>query len=306
MIASCRAAGGGGDPYSVSGARRAALRVVPLRVRPGSRAPLRSVRLAPAPCLGGSGRKRGRSLSIAARFSGMKTTKSRREFEKAKKLIPGGVNSPVRAFGSVGLTPRFIAKAKGARLWDVDGNEYIDYVGSWGPMILGHADAGILRAIRAEMKQGTSFGAPTEIETKLARLVCRRVPSIERVRMVSSGTEATMSALRLARGATGRPRILKFDGCYHGHADSLLVGCGQRRRDARDPGLAGRARGVHRAHDPGALQRPRRRDASLRAVGRRDRLRHRRAGGGQHGLRAAGPGLPRRPSRAVRPQRGAC
>ncbi len=156
----------------------------------------------------------------------MKTSKSRREFEKAKKLIPGGVNSPVRAFGSVGLTPRFIAKAKGARLWDVDGNEYIDYVGSWGPMILGHADAGILRAIRAEMKQGTSFGAPTEIETKLARLICRRVPSIERVRMVSSGTEATMSAIRLARGATGRPRILKFEGCYHGHADSLLVGAG--------------------------------------------------------------------------------
>jgi glutamate-1-semialdehyde 2,1-aminomutase len=156
----------------------------------------------------------------------MKTTQSRREFEKARKVIPGGVNSPVRAFGSVGLTPRFIAKAKGARLWDVDGNEYIDYVGSWGPMILGHADPGILRAIRSEMKHGTSFGAPTVIETELARLVCRAVPSIDRVRMVSSGTEATMSALRLARGATSRPRILKFEGCYHGHADALLVGAG--------------------------------------------------------------------------------
>jgi glutamate-1-semialdehyde 2,1-aminomutase len=156
----------------------------------------------------------------------LRTTRSRRHFDRARRFIPGGVNSPVRAFGSVGLPPRFIEKAKGARLWDVDGNEYLDYVGSWGPMILGHADAGVLRAVRAALKQGTSFGAPTALETELARLVCDALPSVERVRMVSSGTEATMSALRLARAATGRPRILKFEGCYHGHSDALLVGAG--------------------------------------------------------------------------------
>jgi glutamate-1-semialdehyde 2,1-aminomutase len=143
----------------------------------------------------------------------VKTTRSRRLFERARKLIPGGVNSPVRAFGQVGEVPRFVARAKGARLWDVDGNEYLDYVLSWGPLILGHADAGVLRALRAAMQQGTSFGAPCELETELARKICDALPSIERVRMVSSGTEASMSALRLARAATGRARILKFEGC---------------------------------------------------------------------------------------------
>jgi glutamate-1-semialdehyde 2,1-aminomutase len=156
----------------------------------------------------------------------MKSERSQKLFARARKLIPGGVNSPVRAFGSVGQVPRFIAKAKGAQIVDVDGNEYIDYVGSWGPMILGHADPGVLRAVQKAAKHGTSFGAPTELETELARLVCKAVPSVEKVRMVSSGTEATMSALRLARGATGRDRILKFEGCYHGHADALLVGAG--------------------------------------------------------------------------------
>jgi glutamate-1-semialdehyde 2,1-aminomutase len=156
----------------------------------------------------------------------MQTRRSRGELRRAQHFIAGGVNSPVRAFGSVGQTPRFIARAKGARLWDVDGNEYIDYVGSWGPMILGHADAGVLRAVRAAAARGTSFGAPSELETELAELICKAVPSVERVRMVSSGTEATMSALRLARAATGRARILKFEGCYHGHADALLVGAG--------------------------------------------------------------------------------
>jgi glutamate-1-semialdehyde 2,1-aminomutase len=156
----------------------------------------------------------------------MKTQRSRKEFTRARRVIPGGVNSPVRAFGSVGQVPRFITKAKGARLWDVDGNEYIDYVGSWGTMILGHADAGVLRAVRAAAASGTSFGAPSELETELAELICAAVPSVERVRMVNSGTEATMSTLRLARGATGRQRILKFEGCYHGHADALLVGAG--------------------------------------------------------------------------------
>ena len=132
----------------------------------------------------------------------------------------------MRAFGAVDLVPRFIERAKGARVWDIDGNEYIDYVGSWGPMILGHADPGVLRAIRAAMKDGTSFGAPTELETELAELICEAITSVERVRMVSSGTEATMSALRLARAVTGRSRVLKFEGCYHGHADALLVGAG--------------------------------------------------------------------------------
>ncbi len=140
--------------------------------------------------------------------------------------MPGGVNSPVRAFGSVGGVPRFVDHARGARIFDADGNEYIDYVGSWGPMILGHAAPPVLRALRAALKRGTSFGAPTESETQLAELICGALPSVEQVRMVSSGTEATMSALRLARAVTGRSRILKFEGCYHGHADSLLVGAG--------------------------------------------------------------------------------
>ena len=156
----------------------------------------------------------------------VKTPRSRRLFDSARKFIPGGVNSPVRAFGQVGEVPRFALRGKGARIFDVDDNEYVDYVLSWGPLILGHADAGVLRAVRAAMKHGTSFGAPTELETELARKICDALPSCERVRMVSSGTEATMSALRLARAATNRPRILKFEGCYHGHSDSLLVGAG--------------------------------------------------------------------------------
>jgi glutamate-1-semialdehyde 2,1-aminomutase len=156
----------------------------------------------------------------------LSTKRSRDAFRAARRVIPGGVNSPVRAFGSVGLTPRFIDRAKGARIWDVDGNEYIDYVGSWGPMILGHAHPAVLRAVRATMARGTSFGAPTELETRLAEAIRRAMPSIQQVRMVSSGTEATMSAIRLARGVTGRARVLKFDGCYHGHSDGLLVGAG--------------------------------------------------------------------------------
>ncbi|MFP6656373.1 MAG: glutamate-1-semialdehyde 2,1-aminomutase [Myxococcota bacterium] len=156
----------------------------------------------------------------------MDLSKSRREFRRAKRFIPGGVNSPVRAFGSVGGTPRFIASAKGARIRDVDSNEYIDYVGSWGPMILGHAHPKVLAAVRKAMKSGTSFGAPTVGESDLAEAIRRVLPTIQKVRMVSSGTEATMSALRLARGVTGRTRILKFDGCYHGHSDGLLVAAG--------------------------------------------------------------------------------
>jgi len=156
----------------------------------------------------------------------VKLQRSRKAFSRAKRLIPGGVNSPVRAFGSVGGVPRFIAKARGARITDIDGNEYIDYVGSWGPMILGHADPAVLRAVRAAMANGTSFGAPTERETELAAAVKRVLPSVQMMRMVSSGTEATMSAIRLARGVTRRARVLKFEGCYHGHSDGLLVGAG--------------------------------------------------------------------------------
>lgn len=156
----------------------------------------------------------------------MDRAKSERLFEEAKKLMPGGVNSPVRAYGNVGTTPPFIARAKGSRVWDADGNEYVDYVGSWGPMILGHAHDAVVEAVRETAKNGLSFGAPCELESELAKTVERLVPSVEMVRMVNSGTEATMSAIRAARGFTGRDRIVKFEGCYHGHGDSLLIKAG--------------------------------------------------------------------------------
>ena len=151
---------------------------------------------------------------------------SERLFAQAVELMPGGVNSPVRAFRGVGGTPRFIKSAKGATITDVDNRTYIDYVGSWGPMILGHADDEIVRALQEITQNGTSFGAPNELEVKLAEEIIDAVPSIEMVRMVSSGTEATMSAIRLARGVTGRSKLIKFEGCYHGHGDSLLVKAG--------------------------------------------------------------------------------
>ena len=147
-------------------------------------------------------------------------------FARAVELMPGGVNSPVRAFRGVGGTPRFITSAQGATMTDVDGRTYIDYVGSWGPMILGHADPELLDALHAALGRGTSYGAPTELEIEMAEEIIDAVPSVEMVRMVNSGTEATMSALRLARGFTGRDRIVKFEGCYHGHGDSLLVKAG--------------------------------------------------------------------------------
>ncbi len=156
----------------------------------------------------------------------MLQTNSDRLFAVAQNLIPGGVNSPVRAFRGVGGTPRFIRSARGATITDVDGKTYIDYVGSWGPMILGHADEEVVAAVQEVATRGTSFGAPTELEVELAQEVIDAVPSIEMVRMVSSGTEATMSAIRLARGVTGRTKLVKFEGCYHGHADSLLVKAG--------------------------------------------------------------------------------
>jgi glutamate-1-semialdehyde 2,1-aminomutase len=147
-------------------------------------------------------------------------------FERALRVIPGGVNSPVRAFRAVGGTPRFIDRAQGAYLWDVEGRRYIDYIGSWGPMILGHGHPAVLEAVITAAQRGLSFGAPTEAEAELAELIIQQVPTVEQVRLVSSGTEAAMSALRLARGATGRAKIIKFEGCYHGHADALLVKAG--------------------------------------------------------------------------------
>ena len=156
----------------------------------------------------------------------MNHTKSTALFAEAKQFIPGGVNSPVRAFKSVGCDPLFIERAAGSKIYDADGNAYIDYVGSWGPMILGHCHPKVVEAIQTAAASGASFGAPTAKEIVLAEMVCDAFPNIEMVRMVSSGTEATMSAIRLARGYTGRDKILKFDGCYHGHADSLLVKAG--------------------------------------------------------------------------------
>jgi glutamate-1-semialdehyde 2,1-aminomutase len=147
-------------------------------------------------------------------------------FAEAQRYIPGGVNSPVRAFRAVGGTPRFIARAAGAKLYDVDGREYIDYVASWGPMILGHAHPQVVRAVQQAAERGTSYGAPTEAEVTLARMICEAFPSIELVRLVNSGTEAAMSAIRVARGYTGRDLVVKFDGCYHGHSDGLLVQAG--------------------------------------------------------------------------------
>ena len=160
-------------------------------------------------------------------------------FTRAQAVIPGGVNSPVRAFRSVGGTPRFIARGEGAYLWDADGKRYIDYVGSWGPAILGHAHPETVRAVQETARHGLSFGAPTELEIEMAETLCRLLPSMEMVRLVSSGTEATMTALRLARGYTGRPKIIKFEGCYHGHGDSLLVKAGSGALTFGQPSSAG-------------------------------------------------------------------
>jgi glutamate-1-semialdehyde 2,1-aminomutase len=156
----------------------------------------------------------------------MQQAKSQELFAKAQQYIPGGVNSPVRSFRAVAGTPPFIARGKGCRVWDVDGNEYIDYVCSWGPLALGHAHPAVVEALKKAAEGGTSFGAPTEAEVELARLICEALPSVDSVRLVSSGTEACMSAIRLARAFTGRNKIIKFSGCYHGHADGLLVKAG--------------------------------------------------------------------------------
>lgn len=167
------------------------------------------------------------------------TSRNQQLFEQSQRLIPGGVNSPVRAFRSVGGTPVFFKRGKGSRLWDEDGKEYIDYVGSWGPMILGHAHPEVVAAVQKAAENSLSFGAPTALELEMAELISTLVPSMEQVRLVSSGTEATMSAIRLARGYTGRSKILKFEGCYHGHADSLLVKAGSGALTFGQPSSAG-------------------------------------------------------------------
>jgi glutamate-1-semialdehyde 2,1-aminomutase len=167
----------------------------------------------------------GRSALDVRRFISL-SSRSSQLFRAAQKRIPGGVNSPVRAFRHVGADPFFIERAQGAKIWDVDGNEYIDYVGSWGPLILGHAPKVIVDAVREAAARGLTFGIPNPLEVEMAELICTWMPSVEKVRMVNSGTEATMSCIRLARGFTGRDKIIKFDGCYHGHVDALLVKSG--------------------------------------------------------------------------------
>src|SRR5688572_15850987 len=162
----------------------------------------------------------------SAGYEATEMTQSKTLFDRARRRIPGGVNSPVRAFKGVGGNPVFFARGEGPYLYDEDGKQYIDYVGSWGPMILGHTPPTVIAAIKVAAERGLSFGAPTRLEVEIAELVCELVPSIEKIRFVSSGTEATMSAIRLARGYTGRDKILKFEGCYHGHSDSLLVKAG--------------------------------------------------------------------------------
>lgn len=174
----------------------------------------------------------------------MNHTRSSELFARAQRVIPGGVNSPVRAFKSVGIDPLFYERAKGSRVWDADGNQYIDFVASWGPMILGHSPDVVLDAVREQLDRGTSYGAPTEIEIRAAEAVIEAVPSIEMVRMVSSGTEATMSAIRLARGYTGREKFIKFDGNYHGHSDALLVAAGSGLLTLNIPGTPGVTEGA--------------------------------------------------------------
>ncbi|KGN90311.1 glutamate-1-semialdehyde aminotransferase [Porphyromonas crevioricanis] len=177
----------------------------------------------------------------------MNTKLSEALFEQANRYIPGGVNSPVRAFRSVGMNPLFIDHGKGSHIFDVDGNEYIDFISSWGPLILGHANPTIQTAIQAEVEKGTSYGACNALEVEMAKAICSFFPSTEKVRMVNSGTEATMSAIRLARGYTGRSRIIKFDGCYHGHADSFLINAGSGLATYGASGSAGVTE--HTAHD---------------------------------------------------------
>ena len=220
-------------------------------------------------------------------------------FDRAHAVTPGGVNSPVRAFNAVGGTPRFIASARGAYLTDVDGNEYVDLVCSWGPMLLGHAHPEVVEAVTRAVGRGTSYGTPTPAEVELAEEIVGRTP-VEKVRLVSSGTEATMSAIRLARGFTGRDLVVKFAGCYHGHVDSLLASAGSGLATLAVPGTPGVPGRLHRAHHRAALQRPRRGGGHLRRARRPDRLRHHRGRPGQHGCRPAAARVQQAPRRDLR------
>ena len=174
-------------------------------------------------------------------------------FKEAQKFIPGGVNSPVRAFNAVGGTPIFVEKAKGAYLYDADGNRFIDYINSWGPMILGHSHEPVLKAVIEKAKLGTSFGMPTEIETEIAKLAVSMVPNIDKIRFVNSGTEACMSAVRLARGFTGKDKIIKFAGCYHGHSDSFLIQAGSGAVTFGTPNSPGVTEGTAKGYALGGL-----------------------------------------------------
>ncbi len=214
------------------------------------------------------------------------TSSNARWFERARRVIPGGVDSPVRSFTAVGGTPYTVARGEGPYVWDVEGRRYIDMVQSYGAVLLGHAHPVVTAAVTGAAARGTTFGAPTPGEVLLAEAICDRVEGCEQVRLVSSGTEAAMSAIRVARGFTGRARVVKFDGCYHGHSDMLLAGGGSGVATLALPGSAGvPAVGRGRHHRRALQRRPRAR--------RPGGVRHRGAGGGQHGCRRAGTGIPR-------------
>jgi glutamate-1-semialdehyde 2,1-aminomutase len=227
------------------------------------------------------------------------TSRNDQLFEQSQHFIPGGVNSPVRAFRSVGGTPRFFARGAGSRVWDADGKSYLDYVGSWGPLILGHADADVVKAVCDTAALGLSFGAPTEMELRMAEKLVEMLPSLEKLRLVSSGTEATMSAIRVARGYTGRDTLVKFEGCYHGHADSLLVKAGSGLLTFGQPSSAGvpaDCSGHTVVLDYNDIEQV---NQLFAAKGRRDCLRHRRSGRRQHEPDQAETWLPRMSAREL-------
>ena len=252
-----------------------------------------------APDIGAAARR----FTALFESSSMKT--SQKLFQRAQLVTPGGVNSPVRAFRAVGGTPLFFQRGKGALVWDADGASYVDYVGSWGPLIVGHAHPEVVKAVERAAADGLSFGAPTEAEVEMAELLCKLVPSLEQVRLVSSGTEATMSAIRLARGFTGRSKIVKFEGCYHGHADALLVKAGSGALTFGQPSSAGvpAETAMHTVvleyNNVSALEQ------AFATEGRRDRRGDRRAGRGQHEPRRAAAGFSRSAAHAVHAPRRA-
>ena len=236
----------------------------------------------------------------------MNATSSRELFAEAVKVMPGGVNSPVRAFGAVGGSPRFIARAVGARVWDVEGNSYIDYIGSWGPLILGHAHPGVVAAVCEAARRGVSFGAPTAAEVALAKMIIDRIPSIQMVRLVNSGTEATMTALRVARGFTRREKVIKFAGCYHGHSDAFLVKAGSGAATLGVPSSPGVPAAVAAETVGRRVQRPGRGAGGFREERGRSRRGHRRAGLRECRRDSAGAGFSGGPARAVHgPRRAA-